>query len=113
MITPVELTSGEINFYRNEGFLLLPGLMSESHACDLHAEVMDLMSQIGGFEGNKLTQSAEYKSGSCIERLIRIVKSQRARNAQEIGQDVLKAVAKWGRAGEDDRTIVIVKAVNV
>ena len=71
MVTPIELTSGEINFYRSEGFLLLPGLMSESHASDLHAEVIDLMNQIGGFDGNKLKQSAEYKSGSCIERLIR------------------------------------------
>lgn len=45
------------------------------------------------------------------ERLVRIVKAARARSAQEIGQEVLSRVAKFGREGEDDRTIVIVKAV--
>ena len=69
-ITPIDLTAGEIKFYRDEGFLLIPGLMNESSANDLRAEVMDLMESIGGYEGSKLKQSAEYKSGSHIERLI-------------------------------------------
>jgi sigma-B regulation protein RsbU (phosphoserine phosphatase) len=47
------------------------------------------------------------------DRLVRIVKANRTRSAQEIGQEVLARVAKWGRAGQDDRTIVIVKAVEV
>src|SRR5204862_4481737 len=45
------------------------------------------------------------------ERLVRIVKAARARSAQEIGQEVLTRVAKWGREGADDRKIVIVKAI--
>jgi serine phosphatase RsbU (regulator of sigma subunit) len=45
------------------------------------------------------------------DRLVRAVKTNRHRTAQEIGQDVLARVAKWGREGQDDRTIVIVKAV--
>jgi len=45
-----------------------------------------------------------------LDRLQRVVKANRARSAQEIGQEVLARVAKWGRAGEDDRTVVIVKA---
>ncbi len=45
------------------------------------------------------------------DRLVRAVKANRTRTAQEIGQDVLARVAKWGREGQDDRTIVIVKAV--
>jgi sigma-B regulation protein RsbU (phosphoserine phosphatase) len=48
-----------------------------------------------------------------LDRLVRAVKQARARSAQEIGQDVLGRVAKWGRAGQDDRTIVIVKAVEI
>jgi phosphoserine phosphatase RsbU/P len=48
-----------------------------------------------------------------IERLVRLVKTNRARTSQEIGQEVLARVAKWGRSGEDDRTVVIVKAVAV
>jgi phosphoserine phosphatase RsbU/P len=45
------------------------------------------------------------------DRLVRAVRQNRHRTAQEIGQDVLARVAKWGREGQDDRTIVIVKAV--
>src|ERR1044071_4381866 len=46
------------------------------------------------------------------ERLVRIVKAARARSAQEIGQDVLSRVAKFGREGEDDRTVVVVQAIS-
>jgi sigma-B regulation protein RsbU (phosphoserine phosphatase) len=47
------------------------------------------------------------------ERLLRVVKANRQRSSQEIALEVLARVAKWGREGEDDRTIVIVKAVHV
>jgi sigma-B regulation protein RsbU (phosphoserine phosphatase) len=47
-----------------------------------------------------------------LERLQRIVKANRHRTSQEIGQEVLAKVAKWGREGEDDRTVVIVKALS-
>jgi phosphoserine phosphatase RsbU/P len=46
-----------------------------------------------------------------LERLQRVVKANRTRTSQEIGQEVLARVAKFGRAGEDDRTVVIVKAL--
>ena len=46
-----------------------------------------------------------------LERLQRVVKQNRSRSAQEIGQEVLSRVTKWGRSPEDDRTVVIVKAV--
>jgi sigma-B regulation protein RsbU (phosphoserine phosphatase) len=45
-----------------------------------------------------------------LDRLQRIVKLHHNRTAQEIGLEVLARVAKWGREGEDDRTVVIVKA---
>jgi sigma-B regulation protein RsbU (phosphoserine phosphatase) len=45
------------------------------------------------------------------DRLVRMVRANRARPAQEIGKEVLARVAKWGRDDEDDRTIVIVKAI--
>lgn len=48
-----------------------------------------------------------------IDRLVRLVKANRDRTAQEIGQEVLARVSKWGRAQEDDRTVVVIKAVNV
>lgn len=48
-----------------------------------------------------------------IERLVKLVKANRARTAQEIGQEVLARVQKWGREEEDDRTIVVIKAVEI
>jgi sigma-B regulation protein RsbU (phosphoserine phosphatase) len=45
------------------------------------------------------------------ERLVKLVKANRARTSQEIGQEVLARVDKWGREDEDDRTVVIIKAV--
>ena len=48
-----------------------------------------------------------------MERLQRVIRANRERTAAEIGQHVLKTVAKFGREGEDDRTVVIVKAVPV
>jgi phosphoserine phosphatase RsbU/P len=46
-----------------------------------------------------------------LDRLQKLVKANRTRSSQEIGQEVLARVAKWGREGEDDRTVMIVKAV--
>ena len=69
-IPELTLTEGERTCYRTEGYLLIPGLLSEQNAADLYAEVMELMNSIGGFEGNKLKQSWEYKTGSRIDALI-------------------------------------------
>src|SRR5947208_1986192 len=69
-IPDIKLTEGEIKFYRDYGFLLIPGLMTERDARDLHDEVMDLMQSIGGYEGNKLKQSWEYKRNSHIDHLV-------------------------------------------
>jgi sigma-B regulation protein RsbU (phosphoserine phosphatase) len=48
-----------------------------------------------------------------IDRLVRLVKTSRNKASQEIGQEVLTRVAKWGRGEQDDRTVVIIKAVAV
>ena len=47
-----------------------------------------------------------------MNRLLRTVRANREKSAHDIGQEVLDAVKKWGR-DEDDRTVVIVKAVPV
>lgn len=47
------------------------------------------------------------------DRLVRVLRRTRHRSAQEIGQEVLARVAKWGRGEQDDRTIVIVKAIEI
>ena len=48
-----------------------------------------------------------------LDRLQRLVKLNRNRSAKEIGVEVLYRVARWARKAEDDRTVVIVKAVAV
>jgi hypothetical protein len=42
---------------------------------------------------------------------VRLVRKHRHRTAKQIGQEVLHVIARWGRKREDDRTVVIVKAV--
>jgi phytanoyl-CoA hydroxylase len=69
-VRPLRLTDGEIRFYREYGFLLIPGLLAEPAAATLHDEVMELMHAIGGFEASKLRQSHEYLAGSAIHRLV-------------------------------------------
>ncbi len=46
-----------------------------------------------------------------MDRLLKVVRSNRDRSAKEVGKEVLERVAKWGREGQDDQTVVIVKAV--
>ncbi|HEX7708283.1 MAG TPA: PP2C family protein-serine/threonine phosphatase [Thermoanaerobaculia bacterium] len=45
------------------------------------------------------------------DRLVSIVRANREKGAQAIGQEVLADVARWGAEEQDDRTVVIVKAV--
>ncbi|HVR43037.1 MAG TPA: PP2C family protein-serine/threonine phosphatase [Thermoanaerobaculia bacterium] len=46
-----------------------------------------------------------------LDRLVPLVRELGPQSAQEIVQQVLEAVSAWSGEGEDDRTIVIVKAI--
>ena len=48
-----------------------------------------------------------------LDRLQRIVRHNRDKTAREIAGEVLARVAKWASSPQDDRTVVIVKAVPV
>ena len=48
-----------------------------------------------------------------LERLQRLVRTNRQKSAREIGEAVLAKVARWGSGSQDDRTVVIVKAIPV
>ena len=48
-----------------------------------------------------------------IDRLVGVVRANQHRTAQEIGTEVLANVARWGGGEQDDRTVVIVRAVEV
>jgi sigma-B regulation protein RsbU (phosphoserine phosphatase) len=102
--------SGKVEFLRNGGPVLGPTPDATYMRGYAQLEVGDLLCMYtdGIIEAHD-RQDEEFST----ERLIRIVKRSRTRSAQEIGQEVLGRVAKWGRADEDDRTIVIVKAVEV
>jgi len=69
-VPAVALTEGELNFYRREGYLQIPGLLPSAIAESLRDDVMYVMSQLGGYEGNKLKQSGEYLAGSPIDHLV-------------------------------------------
>jgi phytanoyl-CoA hydroxylase len=68
-VQPLELAGGEVKFYQNEGFLLIPGLISEATARQLNGEVMEIMRVIG-LKTQKLLQSREYLEGSGLQRFI-------------------------------------------
>ncbi len=68
-VLPLELSGGEIKFYQDEGFLLLPGLISEETARKLNGEVMEIMRVIG-LKTQKLLQSREYLEGSGLQTLV-------------------------------------------
>jgi sigma-B regulation protein RsbU (phosphoserine phosphatase) len=100
--------SGKVEFLRNGGPVLGPTPDATYMRGYAQLEVGDLLCMYtdGIIEAHD-RQDEEFST----ERLIRIVKRNRNRPAQEIGLEVLGRVGKWGRADEDDRTIVIVKAV--
>ena len=47
-----------------------------------------------------------------LDRLQKLVAENRGRAAKEIGKEILARVTEWGPGEQDDRTVVIVKAVN-
>ena len=102
--------SGKVEFLRNGGPVLgpTPDATYTRGFAKLEAGDLVCMYTDGIIEAHD-GRDREFS----IERLVRTVKANRTRTAQEIGLDVLARVKKWGRDDEDDRTIVIVKAVAV
>jgi sigma-B regulation protein RsbU (phosphoserine phosphatase) len=103
-------TNGKTEFLRNGGPVLGPTPDATYTRGFAKLEPGDLLCMYtdGIIEAN---DRMEREFG--IERLIKVVKANRTRTAQEIGQEVLARVAKWGREGQDDRTVVIVRTVEV
>jgi len=74
-----ELTDNEFQFYGNNGYLSLPGLISAAAAAALAEEVVAVMAALGvsperlraaSTSKDKLRQSRQYLAGSALERLI-------------------------------------------
>jgi len=105
---PFVLRDGKPEFLRNGGPVLGPTPDATYTRGFAKLEPGDLLCMYtdGIVEA---TDKQEQEFG--IDRLVKVVKANRTRTAQEIGQEVLARVAKWGRADQDDRTVVIVRAV--
>jgi sigma-B regulation protein RsbU (phosphoserine phosphatase) len=107
---PFVLRNGKVEFLRNGGPVLGPTPDATYTRGFAKLEAGDLLCMYtdGIIEAR---DANEREFGT--DRLIKVVKANHDRSAQEIGQEVLARVAKWGRAGQDDRTIVIVRAVAI
>ncbi len=78
-VAALQLSEGEIRFYQEEGYLLIPGLISTENARALGAEVLEVMAAAGktyqdlcsaaGVKG-KLYQSGQYLAGSRLDAFI-------------------------------------------
>ena len=69
IVKPIRLSAGEVRFYREEGYLLIPGLITEEDAAALRDEVMGIMDRIG-LPLTKLKQTTEYLAGATIDALV-------------------------------------------
>jgi 2-oxoglutarate-dependent dioxygenase len=90
----LQLSDGETRFYREEGYLLLPGLLDEETAAGLKEEVLDIMAQSANLsreqlaqtqgKSGKLIQTPQYLRGSTMDQLVNS-KALRALASQLMG----------------------------
>ncbi len=102
--------TGKVEFLKNGGPVLGPTPDATYKRGFVQFETGDLLCM---YSDGIIEAHDRKETEFSTERLVRIVKANRNRSAQEIGQDVLARVAKFGREREDDRTVVIVKAVDL
>lgn len=69
IVTPRQLSEAEVKRYREDGYLLIPGLISSEAAAQLRAEVLEIMAIIG-LSNSKLRQTHEYLENSGLDALI-------------------------------------------
>lgn len=67
-VNRVDLTEGEVAFYRREGWLPVPGLLAPATAAALRDDVLSIMDRIGGWQGAKLRQTPEYLADGPVDR---------------------------------------------
>ncbi len=77
--TPMVLTDHEVRFYREQGYLPLPGFVDSRHLDGLREEVWSVMASLGlsrerlgkaAATADKLRQCSRYLKGSLLDRLI-------------------------------------------
>jgi phosphoserine phosphatase RsbU/P len=102
--------NGKTEFLRNGGPVLGPTPDATYTRGFAKLEPGDLLCMYT--DGIIEAHDAKDREFGC-DRLVRLVKANRTRAAQEIGQEVLARVEKWSRVQEDDRTIVIIRAIDL
>ncbi len=79
VVTPMALTDSEVRFYKEEGYLCLPGLVAAEAVAGLREEVMTVLeangvprASLGRATGaaDKLRQCSQYLAGSLLDELI-------------------------------------------
>lgn len=65
----IPLTDSEVGFYRSEGYILLPGLLSIEHTAALRNEVEEIL-RIIGLGTTKLRQTKQYLAGGHVDALV-------------------------------------------
>ena len=79
IIQTLQLSEGEIRFYKDEGYLVIPGLLNADFIENLRAEVMDVMESAGAtleslrqatHAKHKLIQSGQYLADSNLDAFI-------------------------------------------
>lgn len=79
VVPQLKLTEGEIRFYNDEGYLLIPGLVSLEAVEQLRENVLDVMASAGAdrerlrhaqSSKDKLIQSHQYLQGSTLDQFI-------------------------------------------
>jgi sigma-B regulation protein RsbU (phosphoserine phosphatase) len=107
---PFALKGNKVEFLKNGGPVLGPTPDANYTRGFLHLEPGDLMCL---YSDGVVEAHDSHDREFGLDRLQRVVRTNRARSAQEIGQEVLRRVVRWGREREDDRTVMIVKALPV
>ncbi len=79
IVQPLQLSEGEIRFYQEEGYLVIPGLLKAEFIEALRAEVLKVMEAAGATRESlrqatetkhKLIQSGQYLAGSHLDGFI-------------------------------------------
>lgn len=68
-IRKVQLDKREIEFYQNEGYLVIPGLFSEDTAEQMRGEILGVLKDLGAKAG-KLIQTGQYIRGTLMDRFV-------------------------------------------
>ena len=69
IVSPLEIDDEEVRFYEKEGYLLIPGAISETDTQALRAEILEVVERVRPPHA-KLQQTREYDAGGMIDALV-------------------------------------------